>query len=60
MNEPLSSEQEAVRRISRNDALAVSLLLAQVSALTSQVSELKEWMEKAEQPVPGELPAIKA
>lgn len=47
-------------RVSRNDALAVPYLLAQISALKEQVAGLKEWMEKSEQPVPGEIPQIKA
>jgi hypothetical protein len=41
-------------RISRNDALAVPLLHAQLSALRSEVAQLKECTKLDEQPVPGE------
>lgn len=46
-------------RINRNDALSVPLLLAQVDALRQQVADLKDWLEKQEQPAPGaEIPQI--
>jgi len=41
-------------RISRNDALAVPLLHAQISALRGEVAHLKKCTGLDEQPIPGE------
>ena len=47
-------------QIRRDDALTVPLLLGQINALRAEIAKYREWDDKDEQPVPGELPAIRA